>query len=86
MKRNGITVPRLMTLTDLERDLLRISNRTLIVEIAAKQKDLSIGRQGPTLLKMIARSALVTFEEPDGVGHTLDNRAGELGRAIIDFV
>jgi pimeloyl-ACP methyl ester carboxylesterase len=71
---------------DLERDLLRIPNRTLIVEIATKQEDVSIGRQGPALLKIIAHSELVTFEEPDGVGHTLDNRAAELGRAIIDFV
>ena len=71
---------------DLERDLRRIPNRTLIVEIATKNEDVTIGRQGSVLLKMIPRSALVTFEEPDGVGHTLDNRADELGRAIIDFI
>lgn len=71
---------------DLARDLRRIPNRTLIVEIATKEEDATIGRQGPALLNYIPRSSLVTFEEPDGVGHTLDNRAGELARAIFDFI
>ena len=71
---------------DLARDLKRIPNRTLIVEIATKGEDTGVGRQGPSLLKFIPRSSLVTFEEPDGVGHTLDNRAGELAKAIFGFV
>ena len=71
---------------DLQRDLKRIPNRTLVVEIATKGEDARVGRQGASLLTFIPRSSLVTFEEPDGVGHTLDNRAEELARAIVEFI
>jgi pimeloyl-ACP methyl ester carboxylesterase len=71
---------------DLERDLRRIPNRTLIVEIATEGESAGYGLQGPALLAHIPRSALVTFREPDGVGHTLDNRAEELAEAIFRFI
>ncbi|MFO0986481.1 MAG: alpha/beta fold hydrolase [Alphaproteobacteria bacterium] len=71
---------------DLERDLRRIPNRTLVVEIATRHETAECGLQGPALLAHIPRSALVTFHEPDGVGHTLDNRAEELAEAIFAFI
>lgn len=71
---------------DMEADLRRLACRTLIVEIATPGEDAAIGRQGDSLLKVIPRSALVTFEEPNGLGLTLDNRAAELSRAIVDFI
>ncbi len=71
---------------DLARDLRRIPNRTLVVEIVTKDESAAPGRQGPSLLKHIPRSELVTFEEPDGVGHTLDDRAEEMAQAIFAFV
>jgi pimeloyl-ACP methyl ester carboxylesterase len=71
---------------DLAGDLRRIPNRTLIVEIATTEEDSSLGRQGPSLLRYVPRASLLTLEEPDGVGHTLDNRAEELARAIVAFL
>ncbi len=71
---------------DLERDLRRLPNRTLIVEIATRDERAVPGLQGPALLRHIPRSELVTFEEVDGVGHTLDNRAEELAQAIFGFL
>ncbi|MCW5770470.1 MAG: alpha/beta fold hydrolase [Rhodospirillaceae bacterium] len=71
---------------DLAGDLRRIPNRTLIVEIATPEEDTHPGRQGAALLRYIPRSTLVTFEEPDGLGHTLDNRAEELAAEILRFV
>ena len=71
---------------DLERDLRRLSCRTLIVEIATPAEDASVGRQGASLLGIVPNSHLVTFEASDGVGHTLDDRADELAGAIFRFV
>ncbi|MGE0734260.1 MAG: alpha/beta fold hydrolase [Alphaproteobacteria bacterium] len=71
---------------DLEADLRRLSCRTLIVEIATPAEDDGIGRQGPALLQIVPRSKLVTFEEPDGLGLTLDNRAEELAAVLFDFL
>jgi pimeloyl-ACP methyl ester carboxylesterase len=71
---------------DLARDLRRIPNRTLVVEIATRRESARYGLQGPSLLAHIPRSELVTFEEPDGVGHTLDGRAEDLAQAIFSFI
>ncbi len=71
---------------DLARDLARIPNRTLIVEIATEGESAGYGLQGPALLRHIPRSELVTFHEADGVGHTLEDRAEELADAIFRFI
>lgn len=71
---------------DLDRDLRRMPCPTLIVEIATPEEDRLLGRQGPALLKVIPQSRLATFEAADGLGHTLDDRAEDLARAIFDFL
>jgi len=71
---------------DLDRDLRRLSCPTLIVEIATPGEDAALGRQGESLLKIIPRSKLATFEAADGLGHTLDDRAEDLARAVLAFL
>jgi len=71
---------------DLEADLRRLPNRTLIVEIATPIEDKDVGRQGDALLGIVPRSSLITFEEPDGLGLTLAGRADELAKAIDAFL
>jgi pimeloyl-ACP methyl ester carboxylesterase len=71
---------------DLESDLRRLPNRTLIVEIATPLEDQEVGRQGNALLGIVPRSSLITFEESDGLGLTLAARADELAMAIDAFL
>lgn len=71
---------------DLEADLRRIALPTLVVEIATPHEDRTVGRQGETVQRLIPGARLVTFEEPDGLGLTLENRAAELADAIVGFV
>lgn len=71
---------------DLEADLRRLPNRTLIVEIATALEDRTIGRQGEALLRIVPRASLITFEEPDGLGLTLAGRAEALAAAIETFL
>ncbi len=71
---------------DLQADLVRLTHRTLIVEISTPEEDRAIGRQGDALLKVIPCSRLVTFEEPGGIGLTLEARAGELAGKIHEFL
>lgn len=71
---------------DLEADLRRLPNRTLIVEIATALEDRTVGRQGEALLRIVPRSSLITFEEPDGLGLTLAGRAEALAAAIEAFL
>lgn len=71
---------------DMERDLKRIACPVLIVEIATKHEDEEVGRQIPHLRTVFRHSEAVTFEEPDGVGHTLGNRAVELASVLIPFL
>lgn len=71
---------------DLEADLRRLPNRTLIVEIATAHEDRTIGRQGEGLIQIVPRSSLITFEEPDGLGLTLANRADALAAALDAFL
>lgn len=70
---------------DLDRDLRRLQCPTLVVEIATPAEDASLGRQGAALLKVIPQSSLATFQAADGLGHTLDDRAGDLARTIFAF-
>jgi pimeloyl-ACP methyl ester carboxylesterase len=71
---------------DLEADLRRIRQPTLIIEIATPHEDRRIGRQGKALSQIIPDAALVTFEEPDGLGLTLENRADAVAAAIKTFL
>lgn len=70
---------------DLNRDLRRLTVPTLILEVATAYEDRLIGRQGQNLLKIIPDSTLVTMDEPDGHGLTLENRADDLSRILHDF-
>lgn len=71
---------------DLEADLRRIGQPTLIIEIATPHEDRTIGRQGEALSQIIPGAALVTFEEPNGLGLTLENRANAVAAAIRTFL
>lgn len=71
---------------DLEADLRRVTCPTLIVEIATPREDQQIGRQGELLQQIIPGARITTFEEADGLGLTLEDRAGELAAVITDFL
>jgi pimeloyl-ACP methyl ester carboxylesterase len=70
---------------DFEHDVRRISVPTMVVEIATPAEDVAIGRQGAAMVDRLADGCLVTLEEPDGLGLTLEGRAEELGRHIEQF-
>jgi pimeloyl-ACP methyl ester carboxylesterase len=70
---------------DLEADLRRITVPTLVVEIATPHEDRVIGRQAEAVTRLVAGSSSIVFEEPDGLGLTLEDRAEDLARAIIGF-
>ena len=71
---------------DLEADLRRITLPTLVIEIATPHEDRTIGRQGEALVRILDNAELVTFEEPDGLGLTLENRAKAVAAAIEAFL
>lgn len=70
---------------DLQRDLERITAPTLVVEIATPEEDRQFGRQGPTLLSIMRGAELVTLEEADFHGITLENRAAEVADILRGF-
>lgn len=70
---------------DMERDLRRINVPTLILEIATPHEDQTIGRQGPELLAMISGSSLVTLEEEDGHGITLEDKGKQVANILFGF-
>ncbi len=83
------SLPQLYTANfayDLEADLKRIKQPTLIIEIATPHEDRTIGRQGDALKRVMANAELITFEEPDGLGLTLENRADAVAAAIKTFL
>jgi hypothetical protein len=59
---------------------------TLVIEIATPHEDRTIGRQGEALMRVVDNAELVTFEEPDGLGLTLENRAKAVAAAIEAFL
>lgn len=71
---------------NLEADLRWIRQPTLIIEIATPHEDGTIGRQGEALKQVIPNAELVTFEEPDGLGLTLENRADAVAASIDAFL
>lgn len=71
---------------DLETDLRRIRQPTLIIEISTPHEDRTIGCQGEALSQIIPGAQLITFEEPDGLGLTLENRADAVASAIGTFL
>jgi len=70
---------------DLERDLHRITAPTLILEIATPHEDHEVGRQGQALLAIIPGSSLVTFEEDDCHGITLEDKPDQLAATLNRF-
>jgi pimeloyl-ACP methyl ester carboxylesterase len=71
---------------DLEAELRRITLPTLVIEIATPHEDRTIGRQGEALMQVVDNAELVTFEELDGLGLTLENRAEAVATAIKAFL
>lgn len=71
---------------DLQQDLERIIIPTLILEIATPSEDRLIGRQGPLLRSLVRGSNLVTLEEADGHGNTLQHRALEVAAIVRTFL
>ncbi len=71
---------------DLEAELRRITVPTLVIEIATPHEDRTIGRQGEALMRVVDNAELVTFEELDGLGLTLENRAEAVATAIKAFL
>jgi pimeloyl-ACP methyl ester carboxylesterase len=71
---------------DLEAELRQITLPTLIIEIATPHEDRMIGRQGEALMQVVDKAELVTFEEPEGLGLTLENRAEAVATAIKAFL
>lgn len=70
---------------DLQRDLERITVPTLVLEIATPSEDRLIGRQGPLIQSLVRGSRLVTLEEPDFHGITLENRVEDLAAILREF-
>ena len=71
---------------DLGRDFRRISVPTLILEIETPHEDQWLGRQGTVVQGLIPDAMLARLEEPSGDGITLEHRAADLARIILDFV
>ncbi len=71
---------------DLQADLERIVVPTLILEIATPSEDRRIGRQGPLLQSMVPGSTLVTLEDQDMHGITLEDRVDELAAILRTFL
>jgi pimeloyl-ACP methyl ester carboxylesterase len=71
---------------DLEAELRRITLPTLVIEISTPHEDRPIGRQGEALIRVVDNAELVTFEEPDGLGLTLENRAEAVATVIKAFL
>ncbi|MDB5857658.1 MAG: alpha/beta hydrolase, partial [Ramlibacter sp.] len=71
---------------DMEADLRRIRVPTLILELTTPKEDREVGRQGISLLEVIAGSELVTLESPDTLAVTLEDRAAELAAVIREFL
>jgi pimeloyl-ACP methyl ester carboxylesterase len=67
---------------DLGADYPRITQPTLVIEVATPDEDRTIGRQGPTVQALIPGAALETIHEPQGFTLTLENRAGDLAQLI----
>jgi pimeloyl-ACP methyl ester carboxylesterase len=70
---------------DLEADLRRIAVPTLILEIATPAEDRRLGRQGAAVQKLVSGAWLETLVEPDGVGFTMEHRAGEIAALVSAF-
>ena len=70
---------------NLEADLRCITVPTLVVEIATPLEDRAIGRQAASVTECIAGATATVFEEADGLGLTLENRAPELARILATF-
>lgn len=71
---------------DLGRDFRRLAVPTLILEVVTPHEDHWLGRQGKVVQELIQGSSLVWLEEPSGDALTLENRASDLARIILDFV
>jgi pimeloyl-ACP methyl ester carboxylesterase len=71
---------------DLGRDLARITNPTLVLEVATPAEDRAIGRQGPAVQSLIPGSQLRTIEEARGHTLTLENRAHDLADILVEFL
>ena len=71
---------------DLQRDLERITVPTLILEIATPSEDRLIGRQGALLQSLVRGSRLITLEEPDFHGITLEDRVEDLAAILRGFL
>lgn len=71
---------------DFESDLRRLLVPALVVEIATPREDEIFGRQGPAVVQAAPDVRLLTYEEPDGLGLTLEGRADALANAIADFI
>jgi pimeloyl-ACP methyl ester carboxylesterase len=67
---------------DLGADYPRITQPTLVIEVATPEEDRTIGRQGPTVQALIPGAALETIHEPAGFTLTLENRAADLAGLI----
>lgn len=70
---------------DLGADLTHIAAPTLVVEIATPREDAEIGRQAGAVAALVPGARTTVFEEPDGLGLTLEDRAGELAECILAF-
>lgn len=71
---------------DWALDLARIRCPTLVIEIATPEEDALVGRCGAAVLSIVSGATLATIEEARGHASTLENRAGELGSIIDDFI
>jgi len=71
---------------DLNAAFSRISVPTLIIEIQTPSEDHHIGRQGPTLLRLIPDSKLQTIEEKDFHGITLEHRHQDVATILRQFL
>lgn len=67
---------------DLGADYPRITQPTLVIEVATPEEDRTIGRQGKLVQALIPGAALETIHEPQGFTLTLENRAGDLAQLI----
>ncbi|MGE3703077.1 MAG: alpha/beta fold hydrolase [Hyphomicrobiaceae bacterium] len=70
---------------DLERDLANITVPTLVLEIATPHETQRVGLQGPSLQQIIAGSELVTLEEADFHGITLEDKPEVLAAILRKF-
>jgi pimeloyl-ACP methyl ester carboxylesterase len=70
---------------DVQAAMKQVKAPTLVLEIATPDEDRDYGRQGENVSRLIPGSTIATLHEPQGHTHTLEGRAADVARILVEF-